>query len=184
MSLSDNEKQILNSSNYFSRDLSWVRFNWRVLLQAKKERRSILEKLKFIAITSSNLDEFMMIRVGSLYKYLDYGRPRVDYSGLEIEPFKMELFNQIDLLRKEQDRFFHEELSKNFKKNGFIIAKIEDLEDAEIRKIENYFSKTVYPMLTPMSYDNMRAFPMLMNKVLAFGVETVDEEEEDGLQPF
>ena len=182
MALSEQEKQILTSSDFLSRDLSWVQFNWRVLAQAKKERRTILEKLKFLAITASNLDEFMMIRVGSLYKYLDYGRPRSDYSGLEVEPFKFELLHQINLLRMEQDRYFHSELLPTFKNSGFEILKIADLSISQKQKVEAYFSKTIYPMLTPMSYDNMRAFPMLMNKVLVFGVQTVDEMEDDGLR--
>lgn len=182
MALSEQEKQILTSSDFLSRDLSWVQFNWRVLAQAKKERRTILEKLKFLAITASNLDEFMMIRVGSLYKYLDYGRPRSDYSGLEVEPFKFELLHQINLLRTEQDRYFHSELLPTFKNSGFEILKIADLSPSQKQKVETYFSKTIYPMLTPMSYDNMRAFPMLMNKVLVFGVQTVDEMEDDGLR--
>lgn len=182
MTLNEQEKQIVASSDFFSRDLSWVQFNWRVLAQAKKESRTILEKLKFVAITSSNLDEFMMIRVGSLYKYLDYGRSRLDYSGLELGPFKHELLHQINYLRKEQDRYFNDDLLPEFAKHGFDIPKIADLKDDEKKKVDLYFSKTIYPMLTPMSYDNMRVFPMLMNKVLVFAVETEDAEMEDGIR--
>src|SRR5690606_3351503 len=73
--------QIIDSSDLISRDLSWLKFNERVFDQAKKQSRSIFDKLKFLAITASNLDEFFMIRVGSLYNYLDYDKERVDYSG-------------------------------------------------------------------------------------------------------
>ena len=84
--------QTIYSSPLISRDLSWLRFNHRVLEQAKNTDRTILERLKFLAITSSNLDEFLMIRVGSLYNYLDYGKSRVDYCGLREEPYKWKLF--------------------------------------------------------------------------------------------
>ena len=179
MALTEQERLSISESPYLSRDLSWVKFNGRVLDQAKKSRRSILEKLKFAAIASSNLDEFMMIRVGSLYKYLDYNRARKDYSGLGAIPFKMELFNQVESLQKEQDRYFQEELKPSFKKEGFQVLKIKELSEKEVRKTANYFSKTLYPMLTPMSYDSYRAFPMLMNKVLIFAVVTKDYIDND-----
>src|SRR5687767_6005220 len=85
----------LSESNYISRDLSWINFNTRVLDQAKNTGRNILERLKFLAITSSNLDEFFQIRVGSLYNYLDYGKERIDNSGLREVPFKKVLLNEI-----------------------------------------------------------------------------------------
>ena len=77
----------IEESNYISRDLSWIKFNYRVLDQAKHTSRSIFDRLKFLSITSSNLDEFCTIRLGSLYNYIDYGKERFDYSGLREEPF-------------------------------------------------------------------------------------------------
>ncbi len=64
----------INASRLVSRDLSWVQFNHRVLDQAKSPKRNIFEKMKFLAICASNMDEFFMVRVGSLYNYLDYGK--------------------------------------------------------------------------------------------------------------
>lgn len=180
MTLTSVEKETVASSDFISRDLSWVKFNFRVLDQAKKNRRSITEKLKFIAITSSNLDEFMMIRVGSLYKYLDYNRERKDYSGLGALPFKKELFHQIHELSSEQENYFHSSLVPLMRKNGVLIQKPSQLTEREQRKTYNFFSKTIYPMLTPMVYDSFRAFPMLMNKTLVFGVKTYDKEDKDG----
>ena len=77
----------ISESRLISRDLSWLKFNDRVLDQAKHQDRSIFERLKFLTITQSNLDEFFMIRVGSLYNYIDFGKERVDYSGLREIPF-------------------------------------------------------------------------------------------------
>jgi polyphosphate kinase len=85
----------IQKSTLISRDLSWMKFNHRVLDQAKESDRNFFDKLKFMAITSSNLDEFFMIRVGSLYNYLDYHKERVDYSSLREVPFKRRLLAQI-----------------------------------------------------------------------------------------
>jgi len=168
------ENKIVERSNYISRDLSWLQFNIRVLEQAKKASRTILERLKFIAITASNLDEFMMIRVGSLYNYLDYDKSRVDYSGLREWPFKYRLFNEIQEFIKEQTNYFEEVLRPEFKKNGFEIKKYSELSPLQIRKVSYYFSKTIYPMLSPMLYDAFHPFPILMNKALTLGVVTKD----------
>ncbi len=85
--VSEKVTSVIDQSNYLSRDLSWLKFNERVLDQARDRQaplrnRTIMERLKFLAISASNLDEFFMIRVGSLYNYLDYHKQRVDYSGL------------------------------------------------------------------------------------------------------
>ena len=90
----DKIEEQIQSSEYLSRDLSWTYFNDRVLDQARKPARNIFEKLKFMAISASNLDEFFMIRVGSLYNYLDYDKERLDYSGLWISAFKKHLYKK------------------------------------------------------------------------------------------
>lgn len=162
----------IDRSNYLSRDLSWVQFNYRVLAQVKVSTRTVLERLKFLAITASNLDEFLMIRVGSLYNYLDFDKKRIDYCGLREWPFKEKLFGDIQEFSREQQRYYKENLKPLFKRKGFDIVKYDDLEDAEVRKVNYYFSKTVFPMLTPMVYDTFHPFPVLMNKILIFGVVT------------
>ena len=99
---------IIQQSDLVSRDLSWLRFNERVLDQSRKPLRTVFEKLKFLAITASNLDEFFMIRVGSLYNYLDYDKERVDYSGLREEPFKVKLMNESHTFHNAQHEHFTE----------------------------------------------------------------------------
>src|SRR5690606_18875042 len=112
----------IDASDYISRDLSWLKFNYRVLDQAKHEHRTLLEKLKFMAITSSNLDEFFMIRVGSLYNYLDYGKKRIDYSGLRERPFKKKLYREIQNFFTEQNQYYERSLVPQFPKNDFDIV--------------------------------------------------------------
>lgn len=171
---------LINSSNYISRDLSWLQFNYRVLKQAQMSSRTVFERLKFLAITASNLDEFFMIRVGSLYNYIDYGKRRTDYSGLREDQFKEKLYQDIHDFHNQQCELFEDELKPQFEDNGFRISKIDELNEAERETVDNYFNRMVFPMLTPMVYDTYHAFPVLQNLLTVFGVITSDKREETG----
>ena len=163
---------LIRKSKYISRDLSWLRFNYRVLDQVQDPSRGIFDKLKFLAITSSNLDEFFMIRVGSLYNYLDYGKERIDYSGLRELPFRRKLLDFAHRFVNDQSLTYLNELKPNFDKNGFNILKMSDLTELEVKKADGYFKNTVFPLLTPMVYDAYHGFPLMMNQMLIFGVVT------------
>lgn len=164
---------IIQQSDLISRDLSWLKFNDRVLDQSKKEDRSVFEKLKFLAITASNLDEFFMIRVGSLYNYLDYEKERVDYSGLREDPFKTTLMRESQIFHADQHQHFMDKIMPELEgTQGVSLCNLSQLTDAERSKVQDYFLKAIYPMLTPMVYDGYRTFPTLMNKLLIFGVVT------------
>ena len=164
-------KQIFESP-YVSRDLSWLQFNFRVLDQAKHIDRSIFDRLKFLAITASNLDEFCTIRLGSLYNYLDYGKERFDYSGLRETPFRQYLLREIQKMVKDQNDYFIKKLKPLFEKNNFKIAPYKSLSPDDTNRVEQYFQRTIYPMLTPMLFDNYHTFPVLKNNRLLFGVVT------------
>ena len=178
MNQNKEQEELIQKSNFISRDLSWLRFNERVLDQARNTSRSILERLKFLAITASNLDEFMMIRVGSLYQYLDFKKSRIDYSGLREVPFKELLFNKLQSFKDEQDSYYNNDLKPLFKKNGFEILSYEELKEVEQRKVDYYYGKTIHPMLTPMVFDGFHTFPIINNKTLTLGVITkVDDKK-------
>ena len=164
-------KQIFESP-YVSRDLSWLQFNFRVLDQAKHIDRSIFDRLRFLAITASNLDEFCTIRLGSLYNYLDYGKERFDYSGLRETPFRQHLLREIQKMVKDQNDYFIKKLKPLFEKNNFKIAPYKSLSPDDTNRVEQYFQRTIYPMLTPMLFDNYHTFPVLKNNRLLFGVVT------------
>ncbi|GAA5022867.1 polyphosphate kinase [Marivirga lumbricoides] len=168
----DRISDLINNSTLVSRDLSWLQFNYRVLDQVRHPERSIFERLKFLAITASNLDEFFMIRVGSLYNYIDYGRERIDYSGLRELPFRKKLLTECQNFVKAQNKIFTEELEPFFEDNDFKIVNIDYLKEAELKKAHSFFDKIIFPMLTPMVYDNYHTFPILMNKLLIFSVVT------------
>ncbi len=164
-------KQI-HDSNYISRDLSWLQFNYRVLDQARHMDRSIFDRLKFLSITASNLDEFCTIRLGSLYNYLDFNKERYDYSGLREEPFRQHLMEEVHKFVAEQCDYFIKKLSPHFEKNNFRIAEYPSLVEEDRARVDLYFQRTIYPMLTPMLFDNYHTFPSLKNNRLLFGVVT------------
>ncbi len=164
-------KQILDS-NYISRDLSWLKFNYRVLDQAKHIDRSIFERLKFLAITASNLDEFCTIRLGSLYNYIDYGKERYDYSGLRENPFRQYMMNEVHRLVHDQNEYYIKKLKPLFEKNNFRIADYDTLTMDQMEQVNQYFQQTIYPMLTPMMFDSYHTFPVLKYNRLLFGVIT------------
>ena len=167
----------IQESNYISRDLSWLRFNYRVLDQARHIDRSIFDRLKFLSITASNLDEFCTIRLGSLYNYLDYGKMRFDYSGLREEPFRRHLLSEINRFSQEQHDYFIKKLKPHFQKNGFCICEFESLSPSNTENVNQYFQRIIYPMLTPMLFDNYHTFPTLKNNRLLFGVVTKAPQE-------
>lgn len=173
----------IDQSNYISRDLSWLKFDERVLDQARNTNRSLFERLKFMAITASNLDEFFAIRVGSLYNYLDYKKERTDYSGLREIPFQKALMGTAQHFFKQLNNYFVEELRPLFPENRCLIVSLADLDEAHQAKAIKYFDKTIYPMLTPMVFDQTHTFPTIITKTLTFGVVTktnTGEEAEKG----
>ena len=167
----------INQSNLISRDLSWLNFNYRVLDQAKNTSRGILDKLKFISIVASNFDEFFEIRVGSLYNYIDNNKTRIDYSGLREKPFRNYLLDQAKVFFEDYNNCYTNEILNSLKSKKIIIGDIDSLDDEGRKKVKKYFKKTIFPMLTPMVFDNLHSFPILMNKVLIFGVVTKSKIE-------
>ncbi|MCA6073384.1 polyphosphate kinase 1 [Fulvivirga sedimenti] len=176
MILSERVKRQISESDYISRDLSWLQFNYRVLDQAINADRSIVERLKFLAITASNLDEFFTIRVGSLYNYIDYGKQRFDYSGLREQPFKQVLLQRAKEYTHIQQDVYLNSLLPMFEHAGFTITPYKKLSADEKKNVADYFQSTIYPMLTPMVYDSYHTFPILNTHRLVFGVVTRSQD--------
>jgi len=168
---------LVEKSNYISRDLSWLNFNYRVLNQSKNTKRSIYDRLKFIAIATSNLDEFFMIRIGSLYNYIDYKKDRLDYSGMDSYSFRKKLLGNVQAFYAESNNYLNSELTPLFKENGFRIINLSDLNKSELNQILEYYQRIIHPMLTPMLLDSYHTFPVLLNKVLIFGITTYIMED-------
>ncbi len=179
MQITEKYDQLIQQSDLISRDLSWLQFNYRVLDQSMKADRNLFARLKFVAITASNADEFFMIRVGSLYNYLDYGKDRIDYSGLRVVPFKRKLLSEYKAFSRTRNEHFIKNLRPQFAEHNFEILNYARLQKREKTRVTNYFNKVVFPMLTPMVYDSYHSFPILMNQILIFGVVTKTQDKNE-----
>ncbi|WP_412675001.1 RNA degradosome polyphosphate kinase [Aneurinibacillus aneurinilyticus] len=167
------------TSYYINRELSWLAFNRRVLEEAEDTDNPVLERLKFLAITSSNLDEFFMVRVGSMKDQEKHGittpenkagmTPRQQLAAISVEAHNM-VDRQYELL--------HQELIPLLASYGISFSKPEDLTEEQRTFLRTYFYERIYPVLTPMAVDASRPFPMLLNKSVNLAVML--ESEKDG----
>ena len=164
---------------FFNRELSWLKFNLRVLREAEVETTPVLERLKFIAITSSNLDEFFMVRVAGLWDQYENGVSSKDPSGLTVREQLRMISQAAHEQMKLESKILADVLEDLKKAGGPEIKSIEDCSEEGKEWLENYYQETVYPVLTPMAVDASRPFPFLGNKTLNLAVQlvTVDGEE-------
>ena len=168
-------------SLYFSRELSWVEFNDRVLDEAADPRIPLLERLKFIAIYGNNLDEFFMIRVAAIkqqieaqvHKRSDDGRLPPEHLAAISERLRMQLGRQMRLLR--------EEIWPELEKHGIKIIEIDALSPQEQTRLERVFDDRVFPVLTPLAVDSGHPFPYISNLSLSLAVE-LEEVTGDGVK--
>lgn len=156
-----------NVEYFTNRELSWLKFNIRVLNEAEDDDVKLFERLKFLSITSSNLDEFFMVRIASLKDMVDADYKKKDISGMSAD-------KQLDILTKETHNFVkkqYEVYNKSLvpllkKENLHIISHVDELDANEKKFINEYFDEFVYPVLTPMAVDASRPFPLVRNKTL------------------
>ena len=159
-----------NPEYYTNREISWVGFNERVLGEAKDKHNPLFERLKFLGITASNLDEFVMIRVASLKDMVHAGYRGVDIAGMSPTQQLEKLGPIMHDLVRSQYSIYNRGLVPMLKHVGFeIIKRHEDLSKEQAAYIDKYFEERVYPVLTPMAVDSSRPFPMIRNKTLNIG---------------
>ncbi len=155
---------------YANRELSWVQFDHRVLSEARDKSIPLFERLKFLSIVSSNLDEFFMIRVASLKDMENAGYEKPDISGMTPAMQLKELGAAIHKLVNVQYSTYNRSLVPQLEKSGLHIIRChEDLTKEEAEYIDRYFVENVYPVLTPMAVDSSRPFPLIRNKTLNIG---------------
>lgn len=169
--INENSYNIYNKPEYFiNRELSWLEFNYRVLSEAKDKTIPLLERLKFLSITASNLDEFFMIRVASLIDMVNAGYSKRDISGLTAKEQLEKINEQTHQLVQNQYSIFNRSFLPQLKQNKIhIITKFEKLTIEQTQHLDKYFSKEIYPVLTPMAVDSSRPFPLIRNKTLNIG---------------
>ncbi len=156
-----------NPKYYTNRELSWILFDHRVLNEARDKNIPLFERLKFLSITASNLDEFFMIRVASLKDMVNAGYEKKDIAGMTPTEQLAAIDIAIHELVNLQYSTWNRSLVPQLKKNGLrIIGRHEDLTEEEGKFIDKYFEENVYPVLTPMAVDSSRPFPLVRNKTL------------------
>ncbi|WP_408955908.1 polyphosphate kinase 1 [Natroniella sp. ANB-PHB2] len=158
-----------DSKYYESKQLSWIKFNSRVLEEAQDESNPLLERAKFLAITASNLDEFIMVRIARLKKKVDSGFDKQDKAGYTSYQLLSELVTRVHSLVAKQYNCFIEILT-NLEKEGVFFTKVEDLTEKQRLFLEGYFTESIYPLLTPLTITQFDSFPLLSNKSLYLGV--------------
>ena len=162
---------------FINRELSWLEFNQRVLEQAKRPHVPILERVKFLAITASNLDEFFQVRVGGLTMLRRSGSTLRDQTGLTPSQQLAQIRKRCQQMSEEQYRILVEEIAPELSKCGLTHLQPKDLTPEERIGVDDYFSSFVFPMLTPLALESSQhaiALPSLQI-VIAARLESVDE---------
>ena len=160
-------KEYTNPEYYENRELSWIKFNGRVLNEARDKSIPLLERLKFVSITSSNLDEFFMVRVASLKDMVHAGYKKTDIAGMTASEQLAAINHDTRELVELQYSTYNRSLIPLLNARGiYIVDAYEDLEDFQAEYVDRYFEENVYPVLTPMAVDASRPFPLIRNKTL------------------
>lgn len=175
------EKLDLTKPEYFyNRELSWLKFNLRVLKEAMVKDTPLLERLKFIAISASNLDEFFMVRVASLWSNFDSGVEKRDASGMSVH----EQLVAISQAAHEQVRTQTKSLIALMAEMDAVklhFRRVKGLSELGKDWLEEYYREVVFPVLTPMAVDASRPFPFLANKTLNLAVELIKADGEHSM---
>ena len=166
----EKDKDFTNSNYYENRELSWLKFNSRVLYEAKDKTIPLLERLKFVGITSSNLDEFFMVRVASLKDMVHAGYKKKDIAGMTASEQLAAINAATRALVDSQYFTYNRSMLPLLKEQNIeIIHAHEALNEKQKAFVDNYFQDSVYPVLTPMAVDASKPFPLIRNKTLNIG---------------
>ena len=171
------------ASNYINRDLSWIEFNWRVLQEAQDSSLPLLERAKFLSIVSSNLDEFMSVRVAGLQDQMKANYIKKDFSGYLPEGLLKRVMKRTYRMVAEQYKTYREIL-RLFSKEGILLSEYEDLNVTHKKAMDQYFHEIIYPVLTPMAVDQSRPFPLVHTQSLYLAVVLTKEGMEPEDEPF
>ena len=156
----------MNANAFLNRELSWLDFNRRVLEEAQDATVPLLERVKFLAIFSSNLDEFFMIRVATLKRRMHAGEPTSGPDDLTAAETMAAVAARVHQLADEQHRCFLQEIQPLLAAEGIVLMRPKDLTGEQERFLEEYFRRTVLPVLTPLAVDPGHPFPYLGNRAM------------------
>ena len=171
-------KSIDQPSNFFNRELSLLEFNQRVLDQGKNKENPLLERAKFLSIVSSNLDEFFMVRVASLYDICQAKVQAEDMSGLSpSERMKECLFKTRTIVSQLYQTY--DKLLEELQEYGIELVKYEQLDHKTKGYMDYYYQNQIYPVLTPMVIDQARPFPLILDKTLNIGLLLIGKQDHE-----
>ena len=176
-----------DSKYYYNRELSWVLFDERVLDEARDKSNPLMERLKFLSITASNLDEFFMIRVASLRDMVNAGYNKEDIAGMNPQQQLDALDEATHRLVDKQYSTLTRSLMPLMEQEGIhLVLRHEDLNKEQMKYVDDYFMANVYPVLTPMAVDSSRPFPLIRNKTLNIGAlvskKVKDDKKKNGVE--
>ena len=152
--------------NFTNRELSWLEFNQRILGEARDRKNPLFERMKFLSITASNLDEFFMIRIASLKDMVNAGYQKKDIAGMTAQEQLRALNEKMQAFCEKQYTTYNRALLPKLSEEGLEIISFSELSEKEMDFLEEYFHKNIYPVLTPMAIDSSRPFPLIQNKTL------------------
>jgi len=164
----------IDPSLYINRELSWLEFNARVLHEAFDPRNRLLERLKFLAIFSTNLDEFYMVRVAGLRRQIAAGVQHVPPDGMTPTQQLAAITARVAELVEQQRKCLYDELLPELGQHGIRIVRIEELTPEEWHVVDQFFESQVFPVLTPLAVDPGHPFPYISNLSLSLAVQIYD----------
>ena len=183
MKMAETEKNYTDPKNYVNRELSWLEFDFRILNEARDKTIPLFERLKFLSITASNLDEFFMVRVASLKDQVHARYKKPDIAGLKPEEQLAKIGEKTHEFVNLQYSTYSRSLLPALKQQGLgVVWEHEDLDEKDGAFVDKFFHENVYPVLTPMAVDSSRPFPLIRNKSLniaALVQKKGDEKEKD-----
>ncbi|HEU4328557.1 MAG TPA: polyphosphate kinase 1 [Roseiflexaceae bacterium] len=153
----------INPALFIDRELSWLAFNRRVLEEAEDARHPLLERLKFVAIFSANLDEFFMVRVAGIKEQLQEGVKRSGPSGLAPRAHLQAIRRALLPMLAARRRLLHDELLPALREAGVAVLRYEELSDQQRAALDSYYAREVFPVLTPLAVDPSHPFPFISN---------------------
>jgi polyphosphate kinase len=166
----ENLQKYLKPENFFNRDLSWLEFNRRVLEETINPNLPLLDRIKFLSIFFSNLDEFYMIRIAGIKEQIRAMIIDTSIDGLTPKEQLHQIENLIQPMLKEIYNFWHNNIIPELRQNNIHICRLANLTKEEKEALDGYFMKEIYPVLTPLAFDPGRPFPYISNLSLSFAI--------------
>jgi polyphosphate kinase len=166
-------------SNYQDRELSWLDFDTRVLELSEDHSIPLLERLRFLAIFSSNLDEFFMVRVASLKAKIERGSTTINSAGYAPKELLDLVLKRTQVLVNTQAERFRDDIVPELRKEGIEFLKISEVTDSEREDLRNYYNNRIFPVLTPLVVDPSHPFPYISGLSLNIGVNIESTEDHD-----